>query len=276
MLKIRRVLPLLLLLALPVAPDGLAQDQDQPRLGVIEQFERHFAQFGGGAGFSSDIVLTNPSNFFSATGTISFFDANGQALEIELADDGMEGPVSSVNFEIQPGGGLRLRTDSAGPLSLGSASLSSGSIVGGVVRFRIPGVGIAGVPAAPSVEGAIAPVRQQDGIRTGLAIRNLSEGNLVVTLTLFTFEGVEVAGGIAAQALQLNARSASFIDEIFDPLDLEGFEGVVVLEAEGPFAATALELGDDTGEFTTLPVTPLENVILLESQIKALANQIEK
>ncbi|HSR70328.1 MAG TPA: hypothetical protein VLU25_20530 [Acidobacteriota bacterium] len=256
---------------------ALAQQppKEEARFGVITDFELHFAQFGGGDGFSSDIVLTNPSTFFAASGTIDFFDASGQPLEIELVDDEVEGAVSSVNFELAPAGGLRLRTDSSRPIALGSATLTSGDLVGGVIRFRIPNVGIAGVPASQPLEGAIVPFRQQDGVRTALAVRNLMDaGNLIVTLSLRDFDGVELPGGFFALALQPHARSAEFIDEIFDELDLSGFEGVVVMEAEGPFAATALELGDDAGEFTTLPVTPLPDVILLNEKIAEVRRQM--
>lgn len=242
------------------------QPGEEARFGVITDFELHFAQFGGGGGFSSDIVLTNPSTFFSASGSIDFLDANGLPLAIELVDDEVEGPVSSVNFELPPSGGLRLRTDSSGPVTLGSASLSSGDQVGGVIRFRIPNVGIAGVPASTAIEAAIVPVRQQDGVRTGLAIRNLrTDGNSLITLSLRGFDGVEVAGGAGAEALQANARLSLFIDELFPSAELDGFEGVVVLQSDSPLAATGLELGDDPGEFTTLPVTPLQ-ILLFEEK----------
>ncbi|HSR50815.1 MAG TPA: hypothetical protein VLV83_08295 [Acidobacteriota bacterium] len=230
-------------------------------------FDVHFAQFGGGEGFSSDIVLTNPALFDSVSGVLSFFGPNGDPLEIDFVDDNVMGPVSSHEFTLPPQGGLRLRTQSDGPLAIGSASVNASNEVGGVIRFRIPGVGIAGVGSSPLVHGAIAPVRQQEGVRTGLAIRSLlAEGNSVVTLSLRGFDGVEVPGGVAAIALQSNARTSRFIDELFQSADLTDFEGVVVLESGAPFTATALELGDDPGEFTTLPVTPVVTMVVLKSK----------
>ncbi|HSR70327.1 MAG TPA: hypothetical protein VLU25_20525 [Acidobacteriota bacterium] len=229
-------------------------------------FDLHFAQFGGGDGFTSDIVLTNPSSFNSAAGVLRFFGPNGQPLAIEFLDDTDVGPVTSHEFVLPPHGGLRLRSDPDGPFAIGSASLNASAEVGGVIRFRIPNVGIAGVPGSTPIESAIVPVRQQDGVRTGLAIRNLrSDGNSLITLSLRGFDGVEVAGGAGAEALQANARLSLFIDELFPSAELTDFEGVVVLESNAPLAATGLELGDDPGEFTTLPVTPLQ-ILLFEEK----------
>ncbi|MDA2931450.1 hypothetical protein MYX84_16145, partial [Acidobacteria bacterium AH-259-O06] len=52
---------------------------------------------------------------------------------------------------------------------------------------------------------------------------------------------------------------AQFIDQLFTEADTSDFEGTLVVQAsDGKIAATALELGPEAGQFTTLPVTPLE------------------
>ncbi len=214
-----------------------------------------FPQFGGGAGFTSDIVLTNPSPTDPVDGIVLFYDENGLPLSIEL--EGGVGPVETIPFSIESWGGLRLSTLSTGPLALGSATVNVSGLAGGVVRFAIPGIGIAGVGAAPPLRRAIAPVSQRNGIRTGLSIRNLSAGNNLVALSLRTLDGVEVTGGIGAVALSANGRSARFADELFPGADLEDFEGVVVIESLEVVSVIALELGDNPGEFTTLPVTEI-------------------
>ena len=59
------------------------------------------------------------------------------------------------------------------------------SPIGGVLRFDIPGVGVAGVGASQAVRDAIIPVRRQmGGIDTGAALRNLSESELTLTCRL--------------------------------------------------------------------------------------------
>ena len=46
---------------------------------------------------------------------------------------------------------------------------------------------------------------------------------------------------------------------LFPDADTHDFEGTLVVEVtDGRVAATALELGTEAGQFTTLPVTPLE------------------
>ena len=52
---------------------------------------------------------------------------------------------------------------------------------------------------------------------------------------------------------------ARFIGELFPFADTDDFEGTLVVEVTGgAVAATALELGPGPGQFTTLPVAPLE------------------
>ena len=51
---------------------------------------------------------------------------------------------------------------------------------------------------------------------------------------------------------------SQFIDQLFATVDTSDFQGSIVVRAiGGQIAATAIELGDDPGEFTTLPVTEL-------------------
>ena len=46
---------------------------------------------------------------------------------------------------------------------------------------------------------------------------------------------------------------------LFPDADTNDFEGTLVVEVTGgEVAATALELGNQPGQFTTLPVTPLQ------------------
>ena len=225
----------------------------------------HFSQFGGGGGFTSDIVLTNPSPAQALDGVVFFYDVNGLPLEVFVAESLALGPISHLEFSIPPLGGTRFSTSSDQPLSLGSASVNASREVGGVIRFGIPGIGIAGVGSSQPLRRAIVPVRQMDGIRTGLAIRNLASGNNLVALSLRTFGGVEIPGGVGSVALQENGRAAAFIDELFGSAETEGFEGVVVIESLGQIAVIAQELGDDPGEFTTLPVTEISiSMVVLE------------
>ncbi len=56
-----------------------------------------------------------------------------------------------------------------------------------------------------------------------------------------------------------NGHLARFIDELFPEADTADFTGTLTVTAVGgTIAATAIELGNQLGQFTTLPVNPLQ------------------
>ena len=227
---------------LPVIPGDLTASED-PLI---------FAQFGNGSGFTSSIFLINSSNT-TATGRVEFFDDAGNPLDNGLSTQGSAG---TPQFNIPPGGGAVLETDGAGDLVVGSARviLQTG-VVGGVLRFAFPGIGLAGVGISPSVEGAIVPVRRSAsaGLSTGIALAAESDG-VLVNCTLRKPDGEEVVGGIVEINLAANGHAARFLEELFPGVDTSEFEGTLTLESSNGarFASAAIELGRSAGEFTTL------------------------
>ena len=132
--------------------------------------------------------------------------------------------------------------------------------MGGVTRFSIPGIAIAGVGSSEPLQGFITPVRRESsGINTGVAIHNTGNDPVSVTLTLRDQQGQVVPGGTAnIDSLPANGHLARFINELFPNAETDDFSGTLVVQVDGgSVAATALELGTETGEFTTLPVTSL-------------------
>ena len=235
------------------------------------QIRTYFAQFGNGEGFSSDIVLTNPSASNTASGGIDFLDDKGVPLSVGIVVTGNDGALlatgvsssgiaSSVDFSIAPLGAVTISTDGQGDLVVGSAVVTLSGEVGGVVRFGIPGIGIAGVGASQPLDGFITPVRRElGGINTGIAMRNTESHAVTLNLTLRNMRGDEVANGTKTiEGLPAGGHLAQFINELFPEAETDDFEGTVVGEADGgKVAATALELGTEAGQFTTLPVTSL-------------------
>ncbi|MBI4481931.1 MAG: exo-alpha-sialidase [Acidobacteria bacterium] len=220
--------------------------------------ELHFAQIGNGLGFTADTVFTNPSTTATANARMEFFDDNGAALSPGILGSTSK---STVDFTVPPLGTATFSTDGAGALVVGSAFVASENSLAGVVRFRIPEIGIAGVGESQPMSGFIVPVRRKaGGINTGVAVRNPETKAVSLTLTLRNKSGAAVTNGTKSiTSFAARGHFAQFIHELFPGASTDDFEGTLVVQATGgKVAATALELGTSAGEFTTLPVTALK------------------
>ena len=219
--------------------------------------------------------MPNPSATGTASGQVDFFDDDGNSLPIGIAGVDQDGvplstetlpsaTTSSVNFSVPPLGSVTVSSDGQGDLVAGSATVTSDRTLGGVVRFSIPGIGIAGVPSSEALSGFIVPVRRQaGGINTGIAIQNTGSQAVVLSLTLRNAAGQVVSGGTRSitdfpAAGHLAQFIGGSVDALFPDADTDDFDGTLVVEViGGNVAGTALELGLNAGQFTTLPVTPL-------------------
>jgi len=222
----------------------------------------YFAQFGNGQGLTSEIVLANPSATQTASGKIDFFDENGLSLSVGINGTGV---TTSVNFSVFPLGTMTISTDGQGEVTVGSAVVGSDNRLGGVVRFNITGIGIAGVPPGQPLSEFITPVRRNSGgINTGIAIYNIDSQAVDLNFTLQDTQGTPLPGGEKnIENFPANGHLAQFIggdgEVLFPDVDTDDFQGSLVVRVTGGnVAAAALELGTQAGEFTTLPVTPLE------------------
>ncbi|MBI4481470.1 MAG: dienelactone hydrolase family protein [Acidobacteria bacterium] len=218
----------------------------------------HFAQFGDGLGFTSDLVLTNPSATVTASGKVEFFDDNGLPLVVGISGSGVK---STVDISVPPLGTATISTDGKGGLALGSARVTSDNPLGGVVRFSIPGIGIAGVGESQPLSGFVTPVRRKSGgINTGVALRNTESTALTLKLTLRNRQGQAVANGTRTiENFPAGGHVAKFINELFPDAATDDFEGTLVVQATGgKVGASSLELGPSPGQFTALPVTALK------------------
>ena len=210
---------------------------------------------------TSDLVLVNVAAS-TARPAVYFYDQRGELLE----------PESMVEVEdhllVREDGGLTLRTAMArlGELTIsthGRGEVVSGSVrvvsngpIGGVLRFDIPGVGVAGVGASQPTTDALFPARRQPaGIRTAAAIRNLAAQRVAVRCRL-------MSGGEALEEVdvRLDGQQASFIEEVFTRTDTRDFVGSVRCTAAGEAMFTGVAVELDTGNriFTTLPVVPIQ------------------
>ena len=246
---------------LPVVPIGPEAIEDQ-------ETTLNFAHFangtsGDGTLITSDLVLVNVAAS-TVHPAIYFYDHSGELLE----------PESMVEVDdhllVREDGGLTLRTAMArlgeltisthgrGELVTGSVRVVANGPVGGVLRFDIPGVGVAGVGASQPTTDALFPARRQPaGIRTAAAIRNLAAQRATVRCQL-------MSGGepLEEADIRLNehGQQARFIEEVFTRTDTRNFVGSVRCTAagEGLFTGVAVELDTGNRIFTTLPVVPIQ------------------
>ena len=227
-----------------------------------EVFTLDFAHFANGAGLTSDLVFVNVGTQ-PIRPALYFYDQEGHLIaagsvvditgDLEIQEDGS----LSIQTAMEPLGELTISTHGQGELVSGSVRVVAFGAIGGVLRFDLPDIGVAGVGASPPVSDALFPVRRQEaGINTGVAIHNLESSPEIVRCELMR-EGV--LRDAVSIPLAANGQSSWFIDAAFPAADTSGFVGSVRCDAEGPgmFTAVALELDAASRIFTTLPVLPV-------------------
>ena len=226
----------------------------RPGVGALD-----FAHFANGNGITSDLVLVNVGTH-PIRPALYFYDKEGNLIaaesvvditdDLEIQEDGS----LSVLTAMEPLGELTISTHGQGELVSGSVKVVSYGPIGGLLRFDLPGIGVAGVGASPPVRDAVFPVRRQEaGINTGVAIHNLESSAEIVRCELMR-EGV--LHDAVSIPLAANGQASWFIDAAFPAADTSDFAGSVHCDAEGPgmFTAVALELDAASRIFTTLPV----------------------
>ena len=225
-----------------------------------------FAHFGNGTSVTSDLVLVNVAAH-PIRPAIYFYDEAGELIDPGLVVDFM-GNLETTDYgalilqsELPPLGEITISTHGRGETVSGSVKVVSDgpdSLIGGVLKFDLPGIGVAGVGASQPVRDAIFPARSREGgIRTGVALRNLSESELMLTCRLMK-DGEELED--QPVTLPANGQDAMFIDEMFE-YDTSDFTGSVRCTApagEQEFTGVAVELDAGNRIFTTLPVVPVE------------------
>ena len=228
-----------------------------------------FAHFANGASITSDLVFVNVAPLYPRERrqpirpALYFYDKEGNPIAAESVVDvtgdlevqGDEG--LTVQTAIEPLGELTISTHGQGELVSGSVKVTANGPIGGVLRFDLPGVGVAGVGASLPIADALFPARRQaGGISTAVAIHNLGEEAMVVRCRLMK------GGAVLEEAeipLAANGQEAQFIEEMFTTTDTSNFVGSVrcTVPDGGSFTGVALELDAVNRIFTTLPVVPV-------------------
>ena len=226
-----------------------------PGVGALD-----FAHFANGAGIISDLVFVNVATHPIRLG-LDFYDKEGNPIaaetvvdvteDLEITEDGS----LSVRTAMEPLGELTISTHGQGEVVSGSVKMVSNGPIGGVLRFDLPGGGVAGVGASPPVRDVLFPARREvGGISTAAAIHNMEEEPIVVSCRL-------MSGGVVLEemeiALAAYGQEAQFIEEMFTTTDTSNFVGLVRCTGTGRFTGVAVELDAASRIFTTLPVVPV-------------------
>lgn len=222
--------------------------------------------WGNGQGLVTDLIVYNPSGTATSTAEITFRDnlGNEVPMGVLLAEVSAQSLPAGVvldgnSLTLPPLGVHTLSTTGLGVLVSGSIGISANGPIAAAIRFRIPGVGISGVGSSEAAAALIAPARRQGALNTGVAIFNPGGEAATVDLILKNPSGVEVAGGRAELELPARGQAALFIHQLFPQAETENFQGTICVQARaGSVAVVALELGNQPGEFTTLPVSVVQ------------------
>ena len=199
-------------------------------------------QYVAGRGYSTEIVVTNPSGARTADVTISLTDFNGRPLETSALT---VPPLASARF-------TGMQSASSTSLTIGTARISANVRLSAYATVTDSAGVRATVYPAGQARNIAFPIRQTATTgQTAAALLNTAPQSASVTIALMNVSGSEVAR--VSRELAPNEQLARFIDEFFPDIRSGGFSGTVVMRATVPIAVVALQI--DRSGIITLPVT---------------------
>lgn len=237
-----------LMTTLPVGKVGVAASGDR----VV------FPHFADGAGWMTQVVLTNPMDV-ALKGSVTFMAAAGTATTMTV-----NGETNTVfNYEIAPRSAVKMVTaNQNADVKVGSVVVTPAAntmVPEGLSIFSYSNAGVtvseAGVPAEPAGTEFQSYVESMDAVRSGLAMANASPVAAVATMELMTMNG-ETTGMTATVEIPAAGQVAKFADEMF-PTMPAGFQGAVRMASSQPIAVVGLRLrSNERGDvlITSMPV----------------------
>jgi len=202
------------------------------------------AHFASGGGWTTEVVLINPSDA-TITGTAQFVNQAGQTI--------LTTPYSIA----AKSSGRIVIADSSADIQTGSVRLSSAAPAVSIFSFRLNGVTVsqAGVPTLAAGVGFRVYVETGNAIRSGIAIANTSPNSTDVTL--------ELAGRSAIVSIPGNGQAAMFVNELPPFASLPAsYRGVMRITSPVPVAVTGLRgHTNERGEFLITTTTPLDESV---------------
>ena len=232
----------------------------------------YLSQFADGGGWTTQIVLVNPTNT-TITGSIQFFGQGTPTmagLPLTLTASSQGGTLQTANsfqYTIPRQSSFRLLTSgtatgtTAGSVRVTPTGVAPSALV--VFSFRQNAVTVsqAGVPAIKGSAFRIYVEATGSGtavgtIQTGLAIANLSPASAMATLELMNLDGSST-GLVQTVTLPGNGQVAKFAHELFTlPFP---FRGILRVSGGGPSGFSIVGLRgryNERGEFLLTTTSP--------------------
>ncbi len=218
-------------------------------------------QIADGEGNASSLVLTNTGRTPLQNITVSFRDDNGAPLSVSFIGQGAASTFNIGNMEQNQTN--TYTTPAVGTLRSGTALVRGSPLLAANVLFLVPNVGVTGVGVSEMAGGFDLPVVPQPApggsrdVFTGLALSNMTGKQANIRLELWDSVGRR-SDGIQFITLPPYGHLAKFLFQLYPNFDFVGFKGTLrVVGINALLAATALQLGGQSGQFSALPVKGL-------------------
>ncbi len=254
------------LAAMPVAPrwgkqnNGIRFAANRPETPL--DYFLNFPQFADGAGtgwsFASQVTLLNLDPWLPAKARLSIRQDNGTAMNVDLNGVVVNG---FKDVTIPAGGVAELKTDGAGSLQVGCASVMSDRPLAGVILYGST-YGTAGVGSCAELgKTFVAPVENHtgNGVGTGIALMNLEAAASTVTIELLD-ENSNLKS-TSTVPLAANGHAAKMVYELtWSPnVDLSNFKGTIRAASTRRVAGAIIRTQFNRYQYGTLPVSPRLN-----------------
>jgi len=255
------------LAAMPVAPRREKQSNASIRFVANRpetplDFTLNFPQFADGAGagwnVSSQVILLNLDPWLPAKTRVTIRKDDGAAMTVDLNGADVNG---TKDLSIAAGSVAELKTDGAGSLQTGSATVTSDRPVAGVILYGST-FGTAGVGSCVNLgKTFVAPVENHtgNGVGTGIALMNLEATAATVTIELLDQNNNLLSSSTVA--LQPNGHAAQMLYDLsWSPaVNLSDFKGTIRVTSTRNIAGTILRTQFSRYQYGTLPVSPRLN-----------------
>ncbi len=224
--------------------------------GVCAQNRYYMPQIANGrdsAGTYKTTFVLNNNSATKATATLQLSDDNGNPLAITI------GGNSDSRFVIQmPAGGTQLlQTDGLGSLASGAAKIDSTAAIGvssilsiydsnGNCRAET------GIGSSEPMSSFVFPVDTTGAFNTGLALYNINDSSVTVTMTLRSTTGQQAASPVVLTmaAHRHFARFVSGAGQLFP--QITNFQGTLLVQCSEPIASSVLRQNTTPLSYTSL------------------------